>query len=78
MQGNLESKLIAQGTKPLELRGGQVGSEKHTKYKKKDLSSDVFVDLFFFFGSLIEIYFKVKMPKIINFEKTPIKWKAKS
>ena len=26
--GNLESKFVAQGTKPLELRGGQVGSER--------------------------------------------------
>ena len=31
MQGNLESKLAAHGTKQLELCGGQVGSEKLTK-----------------------------------------------
>ena len=31
MRGNLESKFAANGTEPLEHRGGQVGSEKHTK-----------------------------------------------
>ena len=31
MRMNLESKFAALGTKPLELRGKQVGSEKHIK-----------------------------------------------
>ena len=35
MQGNLESKLAPHGTEPLEHQGGQVGSENHTKTKKK-------------------------------------------
>ena len=35
MRGNLESKFIAEGTKPLELGGGQVGSEKHKNIKKE-------------------------------------------
>ena len=35
MQGNLESKLAAHGTEALQLRGGQMGSEKHTTPQKK-------------------------------------------
>ena len=31
MRGNLETKFAAHGTEPLELWGGQVGLEKHTK-----------------------------------------------
>ena len=31
LRGNLESKLASHGTKPVELRGGQVWLEKHTK-----------------------------------------------
>ena len=34
MQGNLRCKFAAHGTEPKELRGGQMGSEKHTKLKK--------------------------------------------
>ena len=34
---SIESKFDAQGTKPLGLRGGQVGSDKHTiPPQKKD------------------------------------------
>ena len=39
MRGNLESKFAAHGTEPLELWGGQEGSEKHTK-KKTDRKMD--------------------------------------
>ena len=31
MWGNLKSKFASQESEPLELRGGQVGSEKHSK-----------------------------------------------
>ena len=34
MRGNLESKFAAHGTKPLELRQGQVRLEKHKKRRK--------------------------------------------
>ena len=42
MQRNLDSKLAAHGTNPMELQGGQVGLEKHTKKVKGEKTERYF------------------------------------